>query len=175
MKVITAISTKAWRHFLFSTILISIIAVFKNRLSAQNVIPDLKGSTSLTGQLWGFEAVGLNLNHNINHRISINAGLGVVLDLHVGTNIYLSNRKKKKTSLYIGAQFGSIKQISLFGSSDKSQLGVYLPIGFEYIALKGFTIQVDIGPNFVKEDWIQINTFPVLGSLKIGYTFRKKP
>jgi hypothetical protein len=42
------------------------------------------------------------------------------------------------------------------------------------MAKKGFTIQLDIGPNFIKEDWGQTNTADILGSLKIGYTFRPK-
>ncbi len=167
----TTIIKKNGIHILFSTIL---IAIFTNTLSAQNTVPDLKGSTAVVGQLWGIETIGLNINHNINHRVSINAGLGILLDLHLGANLYLTNRTKKKTSFYIGTQVGLIRQISIFGSSDESQLGIYAPIGFEYIALKGFTILVDIGPNFVKEDWDQISTFPIMGSLKIGYTFRKK-
>ena len=54
------------------------------------------------------------------------------------------------------------------------RLGVYFPIGYELITQKGFTFQIDVGPNLVKENWGQGNTFPIMGSIKIGITPKKK-
>lgn len=174
MRCIVIALTRTGLRFSFSILFTAIIGFSNNGLLAQNNLADLKGSTSLMGQFWGIESVGFNLSHNINHRVSINGGLGVLLDYHLGTNFYLTDRRKKKSSFYLGVQIGSVRQVSIFGSSDESQLGIYVPLGFEYISSNGFTFQIDIGPNFVKEDWAQINTYPFLGSLKIGYTFKKK-
>ena len=141
---------------------------------AQGSISDVRGSTSLFGQLYGIEVLGISVNHNINNRFSINGGFGVGPTFHLGGNFYFNRKPEKKTSFFVGAQAGYIREAFLFGGFGDSQLAVYIPIGFEYIAAKGFTIQIDLGPNFTKEDWGQANTLPFYGSLKIGYTFRKK-
>jgi len=126
------------------------------------------------GQTWGPEGIGVHLNHNIGNKVSLNVGVGFLLDAHIGTNVYVTNRSKKRTSFYLGAQLATLREINIIGSSRERQLGIYIPIGFEYIATKGFTMQVDIGPNFVDDDWGQVNTIPFIGSIKIGYTFKKK-
>ena len=143
-------------------------------MAAQTRVANIKGSTSLMGQYWGLEILGVHVNHNLNHWLSINAGLGLGLQFHLGANFYLSKRTEKKTSFYVGAQTGRIREYNIFGPFGESQFAVYLPIGFEYIASKGFTIQLDVGPNFVENDWAQSNTSSILGSIKIGYTFKKK-
>ena len=45
---------------------------------------------------------------------------------------------------------------------------------FYSMTKKGFTIQLDVGPNLIGKDWGQTNTAPIMGSFKIGYTFRAK-
>lgn len=174
MQFITATLPGTRAHLYSSMMLIFVIVVFQNSLSAQNKLEDLKGSTSIMGQLWGLEVLGVHLNHNINHSVSINVGVGVLLDAHLGTNIYLSDRTKKKTSFYIGTQIGFINELGWLLTTGETQPVVYLPIGFEYISQKGFTIQVDAGPNFVKNEWIQLNAAPFLFSVKLGHIFRKK-
>ena len=171
---IFTIMSRTKKRLYSSTVLFFTILVFHGPLLAQNSSGGLKGSTSLMGQLWGAEVVGVHINHNLDHRVSINAGVGVLLDAHLGTNVYLTQRTNKKASFYIGAQLTLTNSVNLFGSSSESQWGAYLPIGYEYLSLKGFTVQVDIGPNFVENDWDQINTLPFMGSIKLGYTFRKK-
>jgi len=149
--------------------------IAQHSMLAQNSISDVRGSTSLFGQLYGIEVLGISVNHNINNRFSINGGFGIGPTFHLGGNFYFNRKPEKKTSFYIGTQVGSIREAYLLGSGfGDSQLAVYFPIGFEYIAAKGFTIQIDLGPNFTQEDWEQANTLPLYGSLKIGYTFRKK-
>jgi hypothetical protein len=76
-------------------------------------------------------------------------------------------------------QFSTGNFLGSWGSSSttnkrESQPGIYFPIGFEYIAKKGFTVQMDVGPNLVGKDWVQTNTAPIMGSLKIGYTFNPR-
>lgn len=161
------------------------ISATQTFLTAQQVNSDIKSSTSLMLQFFGPEALGIHINHNSTKRISLNIGLGADLGIHIGTNAYLTNRNQKHFAWYGGLQLYLIREFqfssgNLFGNMEststknkrESQAGIYLPIGFEYIAKKGFTFQIDVGPNFVREDWAQTNTAPIMGSLKIGYTFK---
>ena len=156
-------------------------------LTAQQVNSDIKGSTSLMLQFFGPEALGINLNHNASQRVSLNAGLGADLGIHIGANAYLTDRSLKHFAWYGGVQLYLIREFqfstgNIFGSwgsssttnKRESQAGIYFPIGFEYIAKKGFTVQMDVGPNLVGKDWAQTNTAPIMGSLKIGYTFKPR-
>lgn len=164
----------------------SLLSTVENNLQAQQSTNSIVKSTSLMGQLLGPEALGVHVNQNLEKRFSLNIGIGFGLDAHLGFNTYLNNRDLKRFAWYIGAQGYVVHEVSfntgnIFGDSETSssnkrdsQIGLYIPIGFEYIAKKGFTLQLDIGPNFVKNDWDQINTAPIMGSLKIGYTFRAK-
>lgn len=159
-----------------------IAAVMTNTVAAQQATTT-STSTSLMLQFFGPEALGIHVNHNTNDRFSMNIGLGLGLDAHIGVNVYPSRQNSRPISWYGGLQLFIVSQVSIgsialfgtgsSGSSKKdSQIGAYIPIGLEYVAKKNFTIQVDIGPNFVKEDWDQTNTGTFMGSLKIGYTFR---
>lgn len=167
-------------------LLLAVNAMETTMFSQQNEPNRTKKSTSLMLQFYGPEALGVHVNQNITRSIALNFGLGLDLGAHLGMNAYLTNRNQKRFAWYGGVQTYFIREFTLnsgnlFGSSGvsesqkrDSQLGVYIPIGFEYIANKGFTLQLDIGPNLVGEDWGQSNTAPVMGSLKIGYTFRAK-
>lgn len=174
MENATNFITRTLGNIRYSTILIMVFILTQNTLNAQSDVPNVKGSTSLLGQVWGLEILGINVNHNLNHWLSLNAGVGIGLQFHLGANFYLNKRTEKRTSFFIGAQTGLIREYYLSGEFGDSQLAIYLPIGFEYRASKGFTIQLDVGPNFVKNDWSQSNTSSFLASIKIGYTFRKK-
>lgn len=163
-----------------------VISATDTVLIAQQDTSEIKKSTSLMLQFFGPEVLGIHVNHNASQRISLNAGLGVDLGVHIGANAYLTDRTLKRFAWYGGVQLFLIREFqfstgNIFGSMGSStrnkretQVGVYIPVGFEYMAKKGFTIQLDIGPNFIKEDWGQNNTADILGSLKIGYTFRPK-
>ncbi len=152
----------------------------------QTDIDPIQKSTSLMLQFFGPEALGIHVNHNTTKRIAMNFGLGVGLDAHIGLNGYLTDRSQKRFAWYGGLQVYLIREVvfsagDIFGSmgssgssNKESQIGVYIPLGFEYIATKGFTLQLDIGPNLIGEDWGQTNTAPIMGSFKIGYTFRAK-
>ena len=76
--------------------------------------------------------------------------------------------------MYVGLELCTIRMFELSGDAGIRQLGIYFPIGYESISKKGFTFQIDIGPNFVNENWEQINTSPIMGSIKIGITPKKK-
>ncbi|MFK7814281.1 MAG: hypothetical protein AB8B59_17415 [Maribacter sp.] len=166
-------------------IVISFLSSKENNLLAQST-KSIEKSTSIMGQLFGPEALGIHLNQNLEKRFSLNIGLGIGLDAHLGFNVYLNNRELKRFAWYCGLQAYLIHEVvfisgTIFGESDSSgsnkrdsQAGMYIPIGFEFISKNGFTIQLDLGPNFVKKDWDQTNTAPIMGSLKIGYTFRSK-
>ena len=162
------------------------LSATKTLINAQQNSKDVKESTSLMLQFFGPEALGIHINHNVMPRVSLNLGIGFDLDAHLGFNAYFSNRELKRLALYGGLQVYLIRKVQFFtgnvfgstGSSSTnkrdSQVGLYLPIGFEYIAKKGFTIQLDVGPNIVRNNWNQTNTGIVMGSFKIGYTFRPK-
>ncbi len=172
------------RNFVALLTLLTISAT-QTFLIAQQVNSDIKGSTTLMLQFLGPEVLGVHINHNSTNRISLNIGLGADLGIHIGTNAYLTDRNLKHFACYGGLQLYLIREFQFsigntFGSmgssstSNKreSQGGIYLPIGFEYIAKKGFSLQIDIGPNLVGKDWAQTNTAPIMGSLKFGYTFK---
>lgn len=166
-----------------------IISATQTFLVAQEDSNHTNKSTSLMLQFYGPEVLGIHINHNASKRISLNLGLGVDLGTHLGANAYLTNRDLKRFAWYGGLQaywirktegfvntdfFGSMSTGSSTSDKSESQVGVYFPIGFEYMAKKGFTIQADVGPNLVSDDWSQVNTAPINGSFKIGYTFRPK-
>ncbi len=110
--------------------------------------------------------LGGHFNVYLNNRISVNVGLGINLDAHIGSNFNFN--RTKYSSIIVGVQVCSYNKFTFSGSSRIRQLGIYIPLGFEYYADKGFTLQIDFGPNFVKEDWEQSNTSPFLISIKIG-------
>jgi predicted RNA-binding protein with TRAM domain len=84
--------------------------------------------------------------------------------------------KKSRHHLFAGIELTTVQQVEPFADkmwSGVRQFGIYLPVGYQLIGKKGFTLQVDIGPNFVNENWGQINTSPILGSIKLGITPKK--
>lgn len=145
-------------------------------LQGQDLQPEVKRSTSIMLQLWGPEVLGIHINHNISPRVSVNLGVGVLLDAHLGANYYFTNRYQRKSSFYAGAQMAYIHEFQLFGDSGgaDTQLEVYLPIGYEYLGRRGFTFQADVGPNFANEDWGQSNNLPFYGSIKVGISIFRK-
>lgn len=161
-------------------ILFFIFIIMQGSLLAQKT-SDLNGSVSTLVQILGPELLGGYFNVNVNKRISVNAGLGVNLDAHLGSNVYLTNRINSLSALYTGVQLIYLREFTLidicfYGScssgNPETQIGTYIPFGFEYIARRGFTIQLEAGLNFVQEDWGQRNTAPFLWLLRIGHTFK---
>ncbi len=142
--------------------------------SAQRVTQSDSASSSkrlsILGQLWGPEILGVHLNLLLHDRLSVNFGTGLNFDAHVGWNVYLKNRNSSARSLYVGAQVIQYRQFLFSGSGADTQLGIYLPLGYESVSSGGFTIQMEVGPNFVSKDWSQRNTRPFIASVKIGKT-----
>ena len=128
---------------------------------------------SLLFQGGGPEILGVGQNLLLGRHFSVNWGIGINLDWHIGMNGYLIDRTKSRTAVYAGWQFISLKEASFDSNDDGAkQVGIYFPIGVEYMAPRGFTFQVEFGPNFVKHDWDdQGNTGPFLFTLRIGKTF----
>ena len=153
------------------------ISLLQKFIDKRNKLNDISNNynriTSVFLQVWGPEIIGFHFNTFIANRFSVNLGIGIITDAHIGFNMYFSNRNKSISSIYLGIQLISYNHFNPFGSSSGRQFGIYLPIGIEIIARNGFTIQFDVGPNVVEEDWEQRNTEPFLVSFKIGYTFNK--
>ena len=145
-----------------------LIYISTQELFAQKDSTNFKGRTSILLEIGGPEMLGVHFSGYLNNRISANAGLGVGLGYHIGTNFNFN--RSKYSSIIIGVQVFSIRSFNPFSGSfnTERQLGIYIPLGFEYYAEKGFTMQIDFGPNFVKEDWGQLNTSSFLISVKIG-------
>jgi hypothetical protein len=122
------------------------------------------------GQLWGPEILGFHLNFLPHDHLSVNLGIGLNFDTHVGANVYLKDRNSAARSLYIGAQVIHYQQFLFSGSGADTQLGIYLPLGYESVSSGGFTIQIESGPNFVSKDWSQSNTLPFIASVRLGKT-----
>lgn len=142
--------------------------------------PTLKNSVSLCFSLFGPEYVGSYINYYLSNRVSVNGGLGFNLDFHVGMNYYFSKRETRGSSFYLGLQatryrrYDILNFLNLTKTEPLTQLGLYLPIGFEYAGRKGIVFQFEAGPNFVSDQWygndnrLGYNTFPVMISFKIG-------
>lgn len=122
-------------------------------------------------QFWGPEILGFHFILNPLNRISINMGLGLFGNMHLGINYYFIDRTRSTSSIYIGSQFALVQKFILFGTGGEGQLGMYIPLGYEYMARNGFIFQVDFGANIIEKDWGQRNTKPFLASLKIGYAY----
>ena len=155
--------------------LVTLLFVLPHGGSAQRLTQSDSTSSdkkvSLMGQLWGPEILGGHLNFFLHDRLSINFGIGLNFDTHIGSNVYLKNRNSSARSLYVGAQVIHYRQFLLSGSNAETQLGIYLPLGYESVSSRGFTFQIEVGPNFVSKDWSQTNTLPLIASVRIGKTF----
>jgi len=137
------------------TILLMLFIYGSNvNLVAQNNSVNQRGRTSIFLQFGGPEMLGGHVNTFLNNKISVNAGLGFNMDAHVGSNIYIVKGENSRKYMYVGLQLSTIQLFILDGSnSGIRQLGVYFPIGYQSMAMKGFTFQIDVGPNITKENW----------------------
>ena len=155
-------------------LVVFIFIIFQTNVFAQDSL-SIAGKTAIYGQLFGPEVLGIHFNVNTGKKTSLNFGIGVNVDVHAGMNYYFKKRQLSGSSAYAGFQVASIRDIIIFGSGDHSrQAGLYIPIGYEYNAKKGFSLQIDIGPNFVSEDWSQGNTYVINGSIKLGFLIKGK-
>ena len=129
--------------------LVSLMFVLPSDGSAQQLAQSDSTSSqktvSLMGQLWGPEILGGHLNFFLHNRLSINFGIGLNFDAHVGSNIYLKDRNSSARSLFVGAQVIHYRQFLFSGSNAETQLGIYLPLGYESVSSGGFTFQVEVG------------------------------
>ena len=148
--------------------------IFNFSIHAQDSL-NIAGSAGFYAQAFGPEVLGIHVNINAGGKASINFGIGGNLDYHLGLNYYFGNRHFSKSTIYAGLQVASIREFLFFGSDGhERQIGLYIPIGYEYVAKKGFSLQIDVGPNFVGENWEQSNTQIIQGSFKIGYVIKSK-
>ncbi len=142
---------------------------------AQNDSLDFYDATGIYVEGLGPSLLGLNANYYLGNRVSFNLGAGINLDLHLGANLYLINRARSNHSLYIGGQICMIRELTtpLYAniSSKKKQTGLFVPLGYEFVGKKGFSVQLECGPNFVNEDYGQMNTKPVVFLIRLGKTF----
>lgn len=156
------------------TILCLFTLLFTTGISAQKDSTNYSGRTGFYAQALGPEGLGANVNIFLNNRSSVNFGLGFNLDAHLGSNFYFTKRHEHKSAFYLGAQLCSYRIFNFNFTGKERQLALYVPFGFEFIGKKGFSFQIDIGPNFIQQDWGQYNTIPFFGSLKIGFSYQHK-
>ena len=135
--------------YLVKTILVFFLLICSDTNSSAQDSTHHKASTYLSAQILGPEVIGFNININLHHRLSLNLGMGINIDFHVGSNYYITDRRKGHHSLFVGAQLTSIREFR----DSKRQLGAYLPLGYEFLGKKGFMFQLEAGPNFVKDDF----------------------
>jgi hypothetical protein len=153
--------------------LFTICLLFFVSLKAQNDSVKFAGRPSFYLQAWGPEGLGAHFNIYLSNRMSLNAGLGFNIDAHIGTNFYFTKRNKSKGAFYAGTQFCSYRIFKFNFTGKERQLAIYFPVGYEYIGKKGFSFQIDIGPNIIQKNWGQYNSLPILASLKIGISPKK--
>jgi hypothetical protein len=145
-------------------------------LFSQSESPDYKGSTSLLFHLGVPELVGLEVNHYLNNRLSINLGLGFTLNCHAGSNFYLVERSHSPSSVYTGFQLVLYNDSYVLGGEGEKWRGIYIPIGYEYVGRKGLTFQLDLGPCFFERKYFASDTPSTyfFCSIKIGKTIKRK-
>ena len=161
-------SSKTVIGFLFT-----ICPLFSSHVNAQHDSTKFGGRPSFYIQAIGPEGLGAHVNIFLGNRMSLNGGLGFNLDAHIGTNFYFTKRNRSKGAFYFGTQFCSYRIFKFNFTGKERQLAVYFPVGYEYIGKKGFSFQVDIGPNIIQKDWGQYNSSPILASIKIGISPKK--
>ena len=129
-------------------------------------------------QILGPTVLGLYLQSAINsHNLNWNLCIGIIGDIQLGLNYhFLKDRAQSGGSLYIGIQVSRINQIKLSGfpRTEVNTISIYFPVGLEIIAHNGFTLAIEVGPNFPGEDFSQRNTTPKLFALRIGKHFNRK-
>ncbi len=156
-------------------LLFLILIVFLTKdIMSQNAPEFTKGTRSLSFQLFGPEVLGAYYNRYLSKNLSWNAGVGMGFNSHVGFNYYPF--KVSRLSLYTGGQVCLLTEVdisSLFNIYG-SQIGGYIPIGLQFTGPKGFTLHLEGGPNFFREDYSQRNTQSFLYTVRIGKTWFKQ-
>ena len=146
-----------------------------NETRAQRDTIDFYDASGVHLELLGPALFGVNGNYYLNNRIAFSLGFGFDLDVHLGVNLKLISRERSNHSVYLSTQFCMIRELKkpLYSnlSSGNKQLGLFIPLGYEFVGKNGFTLQLECGPNFVSEDYGQTNTKPVMYLLRIGKTF----
>jgi hypothetical protein len=156
---------------LLSWILLSSVYLFSQTESSA-----FKGRTSFLFDIGSSKIVGLDVNHYLNNRLSLNLGLGYTANFHIGTNFYIIERSHSPSSIYTGLQFVGYNDSYEFGGEGEKWLGIYLPLGYEYVGQKGFTFQLDLGPSFFGKKYFTGDTPSTyfFWSIKVGKTFKRK-
>jgi hypothetical protein len=157
-------------------VILGIIILSSVNFMAQEDTNDFKGRTSFLLHAGTPEFFGLYLNHYLNNRFSLNAGLGYTSNFHLGTNFYIIERNLSSSSLYAGAQFVSYDDSYEFGGGPdyERHLGVFIPVGYEYVGKKKFTFQIDIGPAFLEKKSSESKSVFIFFAFKFGITTKRK-
>jgi len=157
-------------------VILSYILLSPVYLFSQSESSAFKGSTSFLFHLGVPELLGLEINHYLNNRISLNLGLGYTANCHAGTNFYLVERSHSPSSVYTGFQLVLFNDSYVPGGEGEKWRGIYLPLGYEYVGGKGFTFQLDLGPCFFGKKYFTQDTPStfLFWSIKIGKTIKRK-
>lgn len=155
-------------------ILLILCALTSAKIKAQDIPENPKARNSLSFQLFGPELLGLYYNHYLSDHLSLNAGIGIGGNSHIGFNYYPFDISAAR--FYLGGQACLLTEIDLesIASNYGSQAAVYFPVGIQVTAPKGFTLHFEGGYNIFREDYSQRNTQPFLYTIRIGKTWFKK-
>jgi len=155
-------------------VIISCLLLSSGHLFSQTEAPSFKGRTSFLFKIGTPEGIGLDLNHYLNNRFSLNLGYGYTGNCHTGTNLYLIKRDHSASSVYTGMQFVLFSDSYVFENFDKKWRGAYIPVGYEYVGKKGFTFQLDLGPCFFEKKYFTHDTPStyLFWTVKIGITIK---
>ena len=138
------------RKTIYLTFLCICALLLTSSISAQKDSTNYSGRPGFYAQFIGPEGLGAHVNIFLNNRSSVNFGLGFNLDAHIGSNFYFTKRNEHKSAFYLGAQLCSYRIFKFDFTGKERQVAVYVPFGFEFIGKKGFSFQIDIGPNFIQ-------------------------
>lgn len=157
-------------------VILSCILLSPVYLFSQSEPSAFKGRTSFLFHLGLPEIGGLEVNHYLNNRLSLNLGLGYTANFHLGTNFYLVERSNSPSSVYTGFKFVGYNDSYVFGGEGEKWLGIYLPLGYEFVGGKGFTFQLDLGPCFFEKKYFTDDTPSayLFWSVKIGKTIKRR-
>lgn len=137
-------------------------------------ISRFSGRFAMFAQISGHPVLGASANVFIIPHLSLNAGIGLV-GHHFGANIYLLRRAAiTKLCPYVGFQRVYVREVSFLSDSHRHQWGWFLPLGLEFIARKGVSMQFELGSDFFATDYGQWNTSGFMATFRIGGYMNEK-
>ena len=145
-------------------ILLAFIAIVccSNHSRAQDTITQ-KNFISL-GVLGTSSYLGVTYERMLTNKWAAEIGVGL-LSVGFGATYYPWEIKEGDVNFYTGLKYSSPNIITtIFLLPDETDAVLYLPVGFAYATSDGFSLGMDVGPNFA-------GSSSVWGNIRLGFRF----